>query len=496
MVVANDVSTDSRVQKEANALAEAGHDVIVLGTSTTGQEYGSTIGAVPVVHVPVQRLISGEMLRSRARRRQRALLGLPYLDRESAAAAAARAKLRRTELEERGDGAPARGRVSELLSLTVRAQSATRVVRLRRAMTLRARGLWRSWDRAAGRSALGARWWRVHPLVDDYELAFGRRLDQLAPDVIHAHDMHVIGVAARAAARGRRDGRRLRWVYDAHEFVPGLSQYGHRTRRMVTAWADLERRYIGRADRLVTVSAPIADELVHRYALSRRPTVVLNVPDVPDDSGRRPVPGVRRLSGVAPDDLLLVYAGGISAARGLDVAVAALQHVPEAHLCIVCVPSTRTDDAVRLHELSRRLGVEDRLHLVEPVDPGAVVDFLASADIGLVPIRRYRSHELALPNKLFEYTLAGLPVVVSRLDAMSRFVRETGVGTTHVVDDPRDLARAIGVVQRELRHYRVRARSQRLRSEYSWARQAERLTALYEDLAVDLSTEDAVVPET
>ena len=67
--------------------------------------------------------------------------------------------------------------------------------------------------------------------MHDFELAFGPVVDELAPDVIHAHDMHVIGVAAQAAARARGAGREVRMVYDAHEFVPGLSRYGGRTAR-------------------------------------------------------------------------------------------------------------------------------------------------------------------------------------------------------------------------------------------------------------------------
>ena len=79
-------------------------------------------------------------------------------------------------------------------------------------------------------------------------------IDQLRPDVIHAHDMQVVGIAAQAVERARAAGRDVPWVYDAHEFVPGLSEYGPRTRRVIAAWADLEQEYVRGATRVVTVS--------------------------------------------------------------------------------------------------------------------------------------------------------------------------------------------------------------------------------------------------
>src|SRR5690606_25713636 len=99
-----------------------------------------------------------------------------------------------------------------------------------------------------------------------------------APDAIHAHDMHVVGVARHASARARRAGRRVPWVYDAHEYVPGLSQYGGRTARVIEGWADLEAEFIRDAAHVVTVSPAIADALHERYRLRRRPAVVLNIP--------------------------------------------------------------------------------------------------------------------------------------------------------------------------------------------------------------------------
>src|SRR5207245_1070413 len=82
-----------------------------------------------------------------------------------------------------------------------------------------------------------------------------------------------------------------------------------------------------------------------------------------------------------------------------------------------------------LFELARTAGVEERLDFAEAVPPGQVVDSLRSADVGLSLIQPVcLSYELTLPNKLFEYLSAGLPVLGTDLPMIGEFVRAHGVG--------------------------------------------------------------------
>ena len=53
------------------------------------------------------------------------------------------------------------------------------------------------------------------------------------------------------------------------------------------------------------------------------------------------------------------------------------------------------------------------------------------------------NHRLALPNKVFEYIAAGVPVVVSDLPELRRLVEEHGVGWTADARRPAALAEAL-----------------------------------------------------
>ena len=108
------------------------------------------------------------------------------------------------------------------------------------------------------RTGLGVRWRRISPELRDFELAFGPVIDHLEPAVIHAHDYHIVNVASLASKRAALLGRRVPWIYDAHEFVPGMATYGGKTPRVIASYAQVEREYIRDADAVITVSPYIA----------------------------------------------------------------------------------------------------------------------------------------------------------------------------------------------------------------------------------------------
>jgi glycosyltransferase involved in cell wall biosynthesis len=79
---------------------------------------------------------------------------------------------------------------------------------------------------------------------------------------------------------------------------------------------------------------------------------------------------------------------------------------------------------------------------------------IADADIGILPHRRCTHWDHTIPNKLFDYMAAGLPVVTSDAAPFARIVRESACGEVFASRDAADLARAVLA----LRNPAVRAR--------------------------------------
>src|SRR5947199_10156653 len=70
MLVTNDVSTDTRVKKEALAVARMGLEVTVLGTTTESHRWETRLGDVRILRVPVEFTLRNERSRRRNDRRR------------------------------------------------------------------------------------------------------------------------------------------------------------------------------------------------------------------------------------------------------------------------------------------------------------------------------------------------------------------------------------------------------------------------------------------
>ncbi|MEV1147263.1 glycosyltransferase family 4 protein, partial [Micromonospora sp. NPDC049799] len=337
---------------------------------------------------------------------------------------------------------------------------------------------------ALWRTVQGDRAWRrLEPGLWTYERTFGTVLDALAPDLVHAHDFRMLGVAARAVRRARDAGRDVRLVWDAHEWLPGAKPRRDNV-RWLPAHLAYVREYVGAVDAVVTVSDTLADLLRAEHDLTEPPTVLLNTPAVTEvpPADARPVPDLRQLCGVGRDTPLLVYSGAMAVQRGVGDVVAALPRLDGVHLALVAGDPSAAY-VLEVRAAAARLGVADRVHVVPYVPHGQVSAFLGAADVGLIPIHHWPNHEIALITKFFEYAHARLPIVVSDVKTMAETVRATGQGEVFRARDVTDLVRAIRAVLADPRRYRsVYDGPDSPLPGWTWEAQAGRLDALYRRL--------------
>lgn len=478
MMVGNDIAHDTRVLKMGLTLADAGLDVTLLGYASSGVREERRFGNVRILRVPVAWRMRDAAAARKKERRARLDLAMDPAHRRTLDL---EASLRRREAES-GAGLVTQGRRGSIKARRFLARARSGADRRLRSYETRA---WKAVDGVTHRTPYAAQWRRILPEIDDYELAFGPVLDQLDWDVLHAHDVHLVGVASRAVARRKAQGRPAAWVYDAHEYVRGLSIYGPRTVRRRAGYLDLESEYVRDADAVVTVTEPLADQLKRDHRLPVLPAVVMNSPmlGAADHVVERTI---RDDVGLAPGVPLMVYSGGVTAVRGVDTAVEALVDLPGVHLAVVAVPHREIAAARSLHKLAVRLGVADRLHLLDPVRPDEVAAYLRTADVGLLPIHHYGSHEVALPNKVFEYLHAGIPMLVSDTRATAEFVEKHGVGAVHVAKDTASFVSAFRDIWGRQDALRARiAEDPELLTPFAWDRQERVLRDVYRGILGD-----------
>jgi glycosyltransferase involved in cell wall biosynthesis len=500
MLVDNAVNGDSRVQKSAKSAAAAGWDVTLLGIQGAATEHEWRIGDAEVRLLPVKFALSphySQIRRSWMRR------PLAYPPGRTAAYRQQLIKGRRADIRARLAQARARrqsgaaqsldfARVPWLRASSLYNKALQRWVRLRSRESDRLRDAQRSADApinkiAIGfwRSTLGRRSWRrLDPGLWDYELAFGPAIDRMQPDIIHANDFRMLGVAVRAAARARSRGRVIRVLWDAHESVEGIMGRSSNP-RWLPAQIEYVREYAPQADAVVTVSPTLAEMLRTSHSLPESPVVVLNAPVSKPDAMEAAVPvgDLRSLCGIDETTHLLVYCGGVNPRRGLDTMIDALPLLPGVHVAFVTLhPNGANAPSEALLERAAGIGVADRVHLLPYVGHWQVSQFLSTADAGVIPIQHQPNHEIALITKFFEFSQGRLPIIVSDVQTMADTVRTTGQGEVFTAQDVDSYVAAVRAVLADPQRYRKAYDEPGLLTGWTWEAQVDALDEVYSRL--------------
>jgi glycosyltransferase involved in cell wall biosynthesis len=262
-------------------------------------------------------------------------------------------------------------------------------------------------------------------------------------DLYHAFGILTIAVASDLAADARRRGRAGRVVYDVIDVILDSNNYSRVPRPILATYRVRERRWVRRADAVVTVNDPIADHLERIWSLRIRPTILLNCQPrwLPPD----PRPDlIRATAGIPPERRIVLFLGRLGRERGLEEAAEAVLAVPDAALVMLGFGPW----AEQLRARDAEPSFADRHYTLPAVHPDDVPAWTASADVSIIAVpANSLNQRLSTPNKFWESLTAGTPIVVGRdLEVMCGIVERDRLGAIADPADPADLARGLAEV--------------------------------------------------
>lgn len=283
-------------------------------------------------------------------------------------------------------------------------------------------------------------------------------------DVYHSHDLNTLYIGAMCK---KRTGARL--VYDSHELQTERNRMTKWWRRWA-AWN--ERKWLPYADAMITASPPWIDINREKYGTVPDPSVaVLNTPALEHIEQPQDLRGALEIS---PDAPILLYQGSIQENRGIEPAIDAITLLDDAVLVVVGYGYHRPT----LEAEVRRRQLGDRVKFFGPIPNDELLGWTAAADIGLCNIvNSSLSYYTSLPNKLFEYIIAGIAVIGSDSPEIGRIVAEEGVGEVSDPIDPKALAEAADTILSDLDRYRTATKDAALK--YNWAIEEQKLLSVY-----------------
>lgn len=189
----------------------------------------------------------------------------------------------------------------------------------------------------------------------------------------------------------------------------------------------------------------------------------------------------------------VIYVGSLSEARGMfDLVKIAevLRQTPTVIRVLGPFPNQQLEDQVKQIVEHKHLEHIIKFEGRTPYDQ--VVTVLNNASVGVIPFQDVPDHAIIIPTKLFEYAACGLPVVVSDLPPIRRYMAEMDCGLLVEPGNPEAFAEAVIYL---LEHpHEARRLGQNGRSavfdRYNWATEAERLLGLYQSLLSETNKHD------
>lgn len=280
--------------------------------------------------------------------------------------------------------------------------------------------------------------------------------------IFHLHDSELLFVGLCLRLLGRKV------IYDAHEDTPQQIRYQPWIPRLLKGPYSWLYRLLEKAAGATFTAIIVAEPVIARYFPARKTVLLRNFPTTHSfEAGF--VPFNHRKT-------RLIYAGSLTRARGLDTMLAASTLLAsgtgfEFFLAGSFFPP-------RLERLLKNHPEITYAHWLKYPD---LVAALYDSKVGIlvpVPFERYKTN---YPVKLFEYMLAGMPVVASKYGELGRFVKEEQCG---VLVEPTDAEAVAAAVQTLLNDSQLaEAMGRRGRDavyrKYNWNQEVQHLLDLY-----------------
>ncbi len=319
----------------------------------------------------------------------------------------------------------------------------------------------------------------IDPYTRFWSKQISKYIDDHAIDVLHIHDLYLLGAAYKANKKAKR---KLPIVADLHENYPAALRYYKFSTTFpgnvlisVPKWERTEKNWVNQADHVITV----IEEAQHRYKKlgAKRVHVVANYVNRSEFLGSHKTskPDANSTSYSA------LYVGGFDTHRGIEAVVRAIPKIktkiPEFKLVLVGTGSNEND----LKQLAKELDVESSVSFEGWQNPDQLPSYLDASDICLIPHLKTEHTDNTIPHKLFQYMLLKKPVVATNCNPIERIVNETKSGLIYTSNSSEEFADKIielytdKTLGTEMGENGFKA----VKEKYNWEETAKTLVQLY-----------------
>jgi len=239
-------------------------------------------------------------------------------------------------------------------------------------------------------------------------------------DIIYANDTDTLPACFLAA---KIKGKKL--VFDAHELFPEVPELQNRP-WIKKCWIHIENIFFPHLTTAFTVCQSIADYYKMKYNINMQ--VIKNVPCLQDVTEKKiRIPGKK----------IILYQGAVNMGRGLEWVIDAMPYIDNAVLYIIGDGDLLTE----LKQKVKKCHLESRVIFHGKVSGVELQNYTSSGDIGLCLLEnKGLSYYYSLPNRVFSYLHADVPILASPFPEITKFVKKYHTGVLTNEYEPLKLA--------------------------------------------------------
>lgn len=256
-------------------------------------------------------------------------------------------------------------------------------------------------------------------------------------------------------------------IYDTHELETETNGLKGIRKKLAKF---MEKKLIKKCNLVFVVSENIADWYQKEYNI-KRPVVVKNAPRLTHIKNTN---HFRENLGINYDSVIALYQGGLSRGRGVDLLLECFKKRTDEKVVIVFMGYGQLEEDIKIASKEN-----NNIFFHPAVAPEIVLEYTSSADIGISFIENTcLSYYFCLPNKLFEYAMVGLPVIVSNMKEMKELVEKYNMG---IVVDYNKIDYLDSVIDKILESdiNQMKQNARRCAEENSWEKQEKKMINEY-----------------
>ena len=259
-------------------------------------------------------------------------------------------------------------------------------------------------------------------------------------------------------------------IYDSHELfceVPELQANPAKKR----IWEGLEKRIVPHLTYCLTVNQSIADCFTKKYQVPF--SVVRNIPNYPhiEDLKTR-----TELQLPLDKKIVILQGAGINVDRGSEELVEAFQYVDDSYLLLII----GSGDVIHtLKENVIALQLQTKVRFIDKMPAAELRHYTANSNLGVTIDKDSNlNYHFSLPNKVFDYMHAGIPILASRLPEIEYLINTYHIGTFIENHQPQHIAKQLSDFLTGADYQVCKGNTQLAAKEHNWENEKQELIHL------------------